>query len=135
MTLIFGSDRYRLDSRCNATGFWGSLEETLLGRRFWRAQFTAINEKIAYWESLPEKIELQKEQDRKLKERADEQLDELYDRRPDLQPSPNELKAQLLREQADAIEEAESEAEFERYRLDKLAELKRCLAMAERKKK
>lgn len=49
--LIVGTEMFRLDSECRVNGVFGTIEEALLQRRFWRAQVTFIDKEIAYWES------------------------------------------------------------------------------------
>lgn len=129
-TLIFGTDKYRLDSQCMATGFWGTLEESLLGRRFWRAQASLIDKEILFWETLPKRFAQQNEKARKAKQRVDESFEQLYAKNPELRPSPADQQAQLLRTRADEIEEAESREALERQRLAQLQQLRNCRVIA-----
>jgi hypothetical protein len=65
-TIIFGTDALRLNYRCETIGFWGTLEEAVLGNRFWRAQIGFLDKEIASLEELPRQIAEREAEDQRL---------------------------------------------------------------------
>lgn len=131
-TLVFGTDKLRLDSQCENTGMFGTFEEALLGRRFWRIQRDLLNQQIAYWESIPNQQARLQEVERQATEQTDKTLNELYRTNPKLRPnlSEKQKETQALREKADSIEHEEFRAMTERTRLKTLRELRNCQRIA-----
>lgn len=129
-TLSFGSQKYRLGDACVVEGFWATFEEALLGQRFWRAQHALLVHHIAALGEIDFAAvamdESVKQEQEGLKKMLDEISEEIYATNPSLRPTPAQEKANALREQAEAIEQAEHLRILETKRLAELAKWKAC---------
>jgi len=90
------------------------------GKRFWANQLKALDREISFLLSEPQIMaelnQIMRETDRK--------LNKMYQEHPELRPSLAERRAEALRARADAIEGAEISAFLEKFRMERIRELR-----------
>ena len=107
----------------------------LQGKNFWKDQFREVNSALQRELSEPQRrAELDSEMNQMLRE-VDQSTEEMYREHPDLRPSPEERQAEILRERADQIEQAEFDRFLEKIRLERIAELRKLLPVIQEKGK
>ena len=105
------------------------------GKRFWKNQLIEIDKELK-WELGEPKRKAEFDRELRLMDREFENEDkEFYREYPDMRPSAAERQAEALRERADAIEQAELDRELEKFRLQRIAELRRVRPVVQLKAK
>jgi hypothetical protein len=136
---LLPAGRVVLDSSCGAHGPVALFKSVAQGRMFWEEQLKHLDEQIAWQAAEPErqaqldelKARMRAEEDRVVKE-AQQEMERIYQQYPSLRPRPSaaEVTAQALRDQADALEQADLAATVERlraqFRAEEIRKLKGC---------
>lgn len=90
------------------------------GKRFWANQLKALDRELSFLLSEPQRwAELDQ-----LIRYTDRKLNKMHQEHPELMPSPAERRAEALRARADAIEGTEISARLEKYRMERIRELR-----------
>lgn len=116
-------------------GLINNFRKSLQGKNFWRNQLYEID-KVLDWElgEPKRRAEIDSELRQMVREFEKDERD-FYKEYPDMRPSVAERRAQALRDQADAIEQAELDREIEKFRLQRIAELRKIRPFVEMKAK
>lgn len=92
---------------------------------------TLAKAEISRWRSQPQRRQAQQRRIDDALAEVDAFMEETYQKYPQLRPSPAEMRAEALRQQADEIEWAEFEAMEEQIRLRRISELASLLTEIE----
>jgi hypothetical protein len=105
------------DSSCRVQGFVPGLQAKIQGKRFWVKQLELLDEELL----RPSPEEALKQSQKEIAQ----MMEDLYQRTPDLRPSPQQIEVDRLRKEsaalltrADAIEYPEMAANTQRVRLE-----------------
>lgn len=114
-------------------GLLNIARSTLQGKSFWKDQLLEIHSALQQELSEPQRqAELDREMNQ-MRSEVDETMAEMYREHPDTRPSPEERRADALREQADQIEQREIDLFLEKMRLERIAELQKILPIVQAK--
>lgn len=105
----------------------------LQGKGFWKDQLRTIKSELQWQLSEPQR-ESEKNMEELYRE-LNKDLGEIYRKNPERRPSRAEHRAELLRERADQIEQAEIDREFEQMRKERIAELRKIRKVVQAKAK
>lgn len=124
----------------SVVGVTNKMRESIQGYKFWENQLRLVRSRLRRELSAPERQAIAKQYfdaqqesiDRKMEE-FHQEMEEVYQKYPDWRPSQAQQEADALREKADEIEQTESDAIMEKYRLIRISELRQLLPVAEAK--
>jgi hypothetical protein len=122
-----------VDEAGDVEGLTNKARAILQGKSFWKDQLREVTSDLQQELSEPQrKAQLDREMNQGLR-KFDQSMEEMYREHPDLRPSPEERLAQVLRDRADEIEQAESDRFLEKIRLKRIAELRKILPVVQAK--
>ena len=127
---LFPSTELSINDSCQISGPLQKLKSIVQGRRYWAKQLQLLDQEMQYLEAQPEKIrkvqQMVNEKTNEVLEQNRQFMEELYSKHPELRPSPNQIVADDLRKQADAIEHAELLGKLEQLNAQRIIKLKSC---------
>jgi len=104
-------------------GVFNKFRVVLKNKQFWKNQLKEIDKELTWELTEPERTAISNQELEILEQQFKKEDEQFYRDNPDMRPSPSEIEVEKLREQADAIEQAELDKELEQYRLNRIDEL------------
>ncbi len=116
-----------VDEQGKVRGLIDNARSWVQGSSFWEGQLLEVNSELDWHLKEPRRqAELNREMENMSRE-FDRSMEELYREFPDMEPSAAERQAEVLRERADQIEQNELDRQLERFRLERISELRNIL--------
>lgn len=113
-----------VDERGKISGVVNEVRHSIQGRRFWERQSILVQKELDWQLGEPARNAASEKEIQEMKAELERDMRDFYTQYPDAAPSPAQRQADFLREQADALEEAEFAREMEAYRTKRIAELR-----------
>ncbi|CAB1368199.1 hypothetical protein [Denitratisoma oestradiolicum] len=114
--IVFGTDKLRVDRNCEVHGFFGNIEEVILGDRFWQTQIEQIDRTTARREE--EYVAWRKANEKPIRARTSII--------PPGYKTPAEEDVFALRAEADRIEREEDRLKTDSAQVEAIQLLKNC---------
>ena len=114
-------------------GITNVARAALQGRQFWQEQAQVAKAELKWTLVAPKLHAERKARIAELLKRTDQVLNEIYERHPNMNPSPAEKNAEALREEANEIEQVELDQILEQRRFKRIAELEIIIQILEAK--
>src|SRR5258706_5078514 len=115
-----------LGDSCKPQGIHAQVSASLNSRAFWTRQLQAVRFERGRLEREPHLMaQVNAEADQAVAQ-ANKYLEDLYRQHPELRPSAADQMADQLRAAADAIEQKQTDAWINQYRLTRIAILNHC---------
>jgi hypothetical protein len=112
-------------------GLINQAREALQGKRFWEKQLLIVDKELEWERGEPKRKARIDREIKELDREFDKDQEQFYREYPDTRPSAAERQAEILRERADVIEQAEFERELEQWRLQRIDELQKIKRVVE----
>lgn len=114
-----------LDERGRIKGLMNEAREVLQGRNFWKDQARFVQKELDWELGEPARKAKFEREVQQLDAEVNRDMRELYQKSPEMRPTPAERQAEALRDRADAIEMAQVERELEIMRRERIGELRK----------
>lgn len=113
------------------TGITNIARKLVQGKSFWRQQLVAVTAELDKLYGEPaETAKLNQEMNSMLDD-AQREMEKMYQEYPETRPSEAERQAEVLRNKADSIEQAELDRTMDMYRLERIASLRKIYSLVE----
>lgn len=113
-----------VDSSGQISGYVNNLRVSAQGEKFWQQQLELVRREIDYLERAPQRAREMDAEMAQLERELMEWNQELYRDHPELRPSPAQIRAQQLRDEADRIEDQQFKAMIKRVEQESLSRLR-----------
>lgn len=127
--LLSSPDRIAVTAKCEPDSLLSEIRSRVQGTRFWSEQIESID---AYLERRARAYESSKQMERQLSlmdAQTNRLMQEVYEKNPNLRPTPAQQRAERLRQQANAIEARETEMMIQQMESERAIDLDRCKAL------
>lgn len=114
-----------IDEQGRIKGLMNEAREVLQGRNFWEDQARFVRNELDWELGEPARKAKFEREVRQLDAEVNRDMRELYQKFPEMRPTPAERQAEALRDRADAIETAQIERELEFMRRERIGELRK----------
>ncbi len=120
-----------VDDSSKIVGLANQIRETLQGKGFWENQRLEVNKELALEIGEPKRNAELNREIKEMDQEFDRVIEQMYRENPEMRPSASERKAEALRDQADAIEDAELDRELKQWLHEYLGKLRRIKQLVE----
>ena len=113
-----------IDDNGNPVGILNNFRALVQGSGFWTDQQKALDIELTREINRPQEMANLTKQMKSMVEGVHQQMESMFQQYPERRPPLAQRQAQALRDQADAIERAETMAMLERIRVERIQKLK-----------
>jgi hypothetical protein len=122
-----GANTIKLET-CQPDGIFARLSLSIYGPRFWQAQLDGLQRQIASAQAWKTSLRQLQGNANSAVASGQRTMEEIYQKYPDMRPTPATREAETLRERADAIERDEGFKVMHELNHKHLSMLERCNA-------